>query len=230
MTAAPFTRAQAARLYIDMPLEHKQEFRDFYAFYAVLQWFEGVHNIGAIPAALPSPAWCAEVDAELAATAVEDAAVQQPVAWSLQWPIDVKNGTVNANTTFSSYYLAQEYAGRASNRDSRVTVVPLYATPMPVDAALVPSLFWEIDDGENSSSSIEDLIYERDVGEELVIGRAMEMSSIRIRVIAEPDSAAGIGYEVIGEVKPPAIPLPAFAQELADFGALLDPDSLEQAS
>lgn len=74
MTAAPFTEVQALRLYAGMPLELKQEFSNFATFYAVLQWFEGVHNISAVPAALPSPAWCASVDAELTATAEADAA------------------------------------------------------------------------------------------------------------------------------------------------------------
>lgn len=264
MTAAPFTRAQAARLYIDMPLEHKQEFRDFYAFYAVLQWFEGVHNIGAIPAALPSPAWCAEVDAELAATAVEDARPVQ-VSGEIALIRAVLMGYPHSMARADALRACDALVGNSVTR-ILLDIVPgfdgmgheVYAKTVKDIEDKLYKLGSELEDWQLGikrlpaippPAALEPMTAER---RRQLIGRffAEEWAQEAANgLLDDVESHYGIkcltcsGHGLIGgfqggeapgyvsepcpDCNAPALPV---AQELAAFGALLDGDSLEQAS
>lgn len=52
----------------------------------------------------------------------------EPVAWTLRWPHDIKQGTVNYMTTFKTKERAREYADECTNRES-IVVSPMFLHP-----------------------------------------------------------------------------------------------------
>ncbi len=52
----------------------------------------------------------------------------EPVAWTLRWPHNIKQGTVNYMTTFKTKERAREYADKCTNGES-IVVAPLFLHP-----------------------------------------------------------------------------------------------------
>lgn len=244
MTAAPFTHAQAVRLYAEMDLELKQEFRDFPAFFAVLKWFEGVHNIGAIPAAIPSPAWCASVDAELAATAAEDARVvatvvgdemSRAIIWSPEFAaFDLPVGT-NLYAAAQSVEVRRPQHDRDSaelrrlcqERDElrranglcKVDIAGLETTVVHLGRLVDELRPWHDRYQylrERRLDTIKDGGVFAGMTPDNVVLNGVDLDAAIDSAIAAANAAAANPE------------LPPFAQELAAFGALLDGDSPEQ--
>lgn len=75
----------------------------------------------------------------------------------------------------------------------RAAIAALQAEPQPE-----ADMFWDSDDGESFGHSIQDLIAERDVGEVIIVDRAMRLPSIKVRVISgETDEDENTWEEVL---------------------------------
>lgn len=188
----------------------------------------GVEAIRYVPAA-PSHAFCDAVDAELAATAVEDAATPAIPSSKFEPCMDIysRPGTQVRFRARGGYDWEKEAALKAGFvLDQTYTVKRSY-----VGHSSTKVLFDEIP-GEWNSCLFADVAAEQPAARALLT--VAEIERIYDRYGGDMMNCARAIERAARAIKPTdadlAPALPAFAQELAAFGALLDPDSLEQAS